>query len=254
MITAEATDTAAYALRLGDDALVAAQRLIEWSARAPTIEEDIALANLALDLLGQARGLLTLAGEREGRGRDEDALAYLRDEREYANALLVELPRGDFAHTVLRQLLLATYQHELYRQLAGSTDEQLAGIAVKAVKEVAYHVEHCAQWVIRLGDGTEESHRRCVDALDQLWPYAAELFESDALAQRIAAARVGVDPATLRPAWDARIDAVLERATLERPETTWQPTGGRAGRHTEAMGFLLAELQSLHRAHPGARW
>jgi ring-1,2-phenylacetyl-CoA epoxidase subunit PaaC len=252
---AAATDGAwLYALRLGDDALVLAQRLGEWSARAPELEEEMALANVALDLLGQARALLTHAGELEGAGRDEDALAYLRGEREFLNALLVEQPNGDFAQTIVRQLLFSAYQHELYGALRASSDPLLAGVAGKAVKEVAYHRDHALTWTLRLGDGTDESHARMQRALERLWPYADELFEPDALTDRLAAEGVAVDPAALRPAWEAFVLDALARATLTPPQGDWRPSGGRAGRHEEALGFLLAELQHLHRSHPGATW
>ena len=247
-------DLSAYALRLGDDALVLAQRLGEWSARAPELEEDLALTNVALDLLGQARTLLTYAGEVEGAGRDEDALAYLREERAFVNALLVEQPNGDFACTIVRQLLFSTYQLALYEQLVRSADETIAAIAAKAVKEVAYHVDHARLWTLRLGDGTDESHARMQAALDALWPYAAELLSSDALFERAAAAGVGVDPATLRDGVLADVEATMRAATLTRPADGWEPSGGRDGRHTESFGLLLAELQHLHRSHPGATW
>ncbi|HZO95994.1 MAG TPA: 1,2-phenylacetyl-CoA epoxidase subunit PaaC [Gaiellaceae bacterium] len=243
-----------YALRLGDDALVLAQRLAAWCAHAPEIEEDVALANVALDLLGQARELLAYAGEVEGAGRDEDDLAYLRDEHEFRNALIVEHENGDFAVTIVRQLLFSAYQLELYPRLERSRDERLAGVAAKAAKEVAYHVDHAGVWTLRLGDGTEESRARAQAALERLWPYAHELFEPDAVTGRLAAAGVGVDPAELRPGWERRVGAVLAEATLEPPPGGPRPSGGRAGRHTEAMGYLLAELQHLHRSHPGVAW
>ncbi|WP_053206759.1 1,2-phenylacetyl-CoA epoxidase subunit PaaC [Jiangella muralis] len=235
-----------YALALGDDALVLAQRLGEWVARAPELEEDIALANIALDLLGQARTLLSYAGEQEGEGRDEDALAYWRDDREFRNVLLVELPNGDFAATMARQLVFAAYQYELYDRLRAGTDDTLAAIAGKAVKEVHYHRDHATQWVLRLGDGTDESRRRMVAALDAVWPYAGELFEPFDGAD--------VDPATLREPWTAYVHGVLAEAGLDVPEPTAARRGGRAGLHTEHLGYLLAELQHLHRSHPGVTW
>ena len=245
---------AEYALRLGDDALILSQRLGEWITRAPEIEEEMALANIALDLLGQARALLTHAGEGEGCGRDEDALAFRRDEREFRNCLLVELPNGDFGQTVARLLLFSSYQLELYAALRSSTDPTLAAVAARAVKEVAYHRDHAVLWTLRLGDGTEESHRRMQRGLDELWPYAAELFESDPLARDLVPTRVAVDPATLRAPWDAALGAVVSEATLVIPDTGWSPSGGRRGLHTEHLGHLLAEMQHLHRSHPGARW
>ena len=245
---------ARYALYLGDDALVLAQRLTGWLAHAPELEEDVALANIALDLLGQARILLDHAGRLEGAGRDEDALAYLRTDRQFHNALLVELENGDFAQTILRQLFFAAYQLELYRALTDSRDETLAGLAGKAVKEVAYHLDHAAEWTLRLGDGTEESHRRAVAAVELLWPYTHELFEADELTDALAAEGYAVDPAALRTGWLARVTSVLAEATLTVPADGWRPSGGRRGVHTELLGYLLAEMQSLARAHPGASW
>ncbi|MFG1900243.1 1,2-phenylacetyl-CoA epoxidase subunit PaaC [Micromonospora carbonacea] len=235
-----------FALALGDDALVAAQRLGEWTSRAPEMEEDVALANIALDQLGAARLLLTYAGELEGAGRDEDALAYLRDDREFRNCLLVELPNGDFAVTMAKLLFLSAYQLPLYAALAGCADERLAAIGAKARKESAYHRDHAALWVRRLGDGTAESHRRMQAAVDHVWPYAHELFAPWPGAP--------VDPATLRGDFDAYVGPVLAEATLTRPADGWGPAGGRDGVHTEHLSYLLAEMQVLHRAHPGAQW
>ncbi|MBF9128604.1 phenylacetate-CoA oxygenase subunit PaaC [Plantactinospora sp. S1510] len=235
-----------HLLGLADDALVAAQRLGEWVAAAPELEEDVALANIALDQLGAARLLLTYAGELEGAGRDEDALAYLRDDREFRNALLVELPNGDFAVTMAKLLFVSAYQLPLYTALTGCTDERLAAIAGKARKEVAYHLDHASLWTVRLGDGTEESHRRMQAAVDEIWPYTHELFTPDPAAP--------VDPAGLRDAFLAAVEPVLATATLDRPADGWAPSGGRSGLHTEHLSYLLAEMQVLHRAHPGARW
>ena len=246
------TALAGYALQLGDDALILSHRLSEWCAHGPELEEDIALANLALDLLGQARTLLTYAGELEGAGRDEDCLAYLRTEREFRNLLLVEQDNGDFAKTIARQLYFATYQAGLYEALRTSADPVLSGLADKAVKEVAYHRDHAIQWTLRLGDGTEESHRRMQDGLDALWPYTGELFDEDALAAELDG--IAVDPRTLRADWEASVAAVVEQATLTMPGGTWQPKGGRTGAHGETFGFLLGEMQSLHRQYPGAKW
>jgi ring-1,2-phenylacetyl-CoA epoxidase subunit PaaC len=235
-----------FALRLGDDALIAAQRLGEWTTRAPEMEEDIALANIALDQLGAARLLLTYAGELEGAGRDEDALAFLRDDREFRNCLLVELPNGDFAVTMAKLLFLSAYQLPLYTALTECGDERLAAIGAKARKESAYHLDHSSLWVKRLGDGTEESRRRMQSAVDQVWPYTHELFAADPAAP--------VDPAALRADFDAVVFPVLDEATLTRPEAGWAPAGGRVGVHTEHLSYLLAEMQVLHRAHPGANW
>ena len=242
----------AYALALGDDALILAQRLGEWVAHAPQIEEDLALANIALDLLGQARTLLSYAGAVEGAGRDEDDLAYLRDDRDFRNVQLVEIPNGDFAVTMARQLVFSAYQYELYTALLSSGDLTLAGLAGKAVKEVAYHRDHATQWVLRLGDGTELSHGRMQAGLDQVWPYADELFDPAGAASQLPEA--AADPAALRPAWEAYVTSVLNEATCRKPEPRWHSRGGRDGLHTEHLGHLLAELQHLHRSHPGATW
>jgi ring-1,2-phenylacetyl-CoA epoxidase subunit PaaC len=247
-------DLFVYTLRLGDDALILAQRLAEWCAHAPEIEEDVALANIALDLLGQGRTLLSYAGEVEGRGRTEDDLAYLRDERAFSNVQLVEQPNGHFAVTIVRQLLFASYQLELYVRLANSSDETLAGVAEKATKEVAYHRDHATEWTLRLGDGTAESRGRAQESLDRLWPYRHELFESDDIVMRLARDGVAVDPAALQPDWQRHVDSVVREATLELPPNGPRPSGGRVGRHTESMGYLLAELQHLHRSHPGVAW
>lgn len=252
--TESSAPVAEYALQLGDDALILSHRLSEWCAHSPELEEDVALANLALDLLGQARTLLTYAGSLEGAGRSEDDLAFLRTEREFRNVLLVEQANGDFAVTIARQLYFATYQSELYAALCDSTDPELAALAAKAVKEVAYHRDHAVQWTLRLGDGTPESHRRVQAGLDQLWPYTAELFFADPVATDLAASGVAVDPRTLRPAWEASVAGVIEAATLTVPTDGWQPRGGRVGEHGEGFGLLLGEMQALHRQYPGATW
>jgi ring-1,2-phenylacetyl-CoA epoxidase subunit PaaC len=220
------------ALAVADDCLVLGQRLSEWAAKAPTLEEDVALLNISLDLLGAARTLLGGLG-------DEDELAFLRNEPEFRNCLLAELPNGDFGQTMARQLCFSAWQVLLWEQLLSSDDALLAGVAGKAVKEAAYHVEHASSWVVRLGDGTEESHRRMQAGLDAVWPYTYELFE---------------DLPDLEGPWRAAVLPVLAEATLEEPDTTWRPTGGRQGQHPEHLGYLLAEMQSLHRAHPGATW
>jgi len=243
---------AAYALALGDDALILAQRLGEWVSRAPQIEEDVALANIALDLLGQARTLLGYGGAVEGAGWDEDDLAYLRDDRDFRNVQLVEIPNGDFAVTMARQLVFSAYQCELYAALERSGDATLAGLAGKAVKEVAYHRDHATQWVLRLGDGTELSHDRMQAGLDQVWPYVDELFDPAAAASQLPG--IVTDPATLRPAWERYVTSVLTEATCRTPEPRWRSRGGRDGLHTEHLGHLLAEMQHLHRSYPGATW
>lgn len=254
MRTTVQSDVSAYCLRLGDDALILAQRLVEWAARSPQIEEDVALANVALDLLGQARVLLARAGQLEGAGRDEDDLAFLREEPDFLNCQLVELDGGDFGRTMARLLLFSAWQVELYSALTRSTDEIVAGVAAKAVKEVTYHLDHARSWVVRLGDGTPESARRVQAGLDEVWPYSFELFEDDELVQDLASRGVAVLPSTLRAAWERTVGDVIDEARLAVPETTWRPAGGRRGLHTEAFGFLLAELQHLHRSHPGATW
>ncbi|HEU5035901.1 MAG TPA: 1,2-phenylacetyl-CoA epoxidase subunit PaaC [Nocardioides sp.] len=235
-----------YVLGLADDALVSAQRMGWWISRAPQLEEDVALANIGLDQLGQARTLLSYAGELEGDGRTEDDLAYLRDEREFRNVWLVERAQTDFGVTMARLLLFAAWQSELYAALAGSSDPTLAGVAGKAVKEVAYHLDHAARWVVRLGDGTDVSHERMQAALDEEWTYLDELFRPVAGAL--------VDPATLRAPVLARIEPVVAEATLAVPDVMPARGGGRQGLHTEEMGYLLAEMQHLHRSHPGATW
>ncbi len=247
-------DQTAYVLRLGDDALVCAQRTAEWIATAPQLEEDVALGNIALDLLGQARTLLAYAGEREGAGRDEDALAYLRDERDFVNAQVFELPRRDFGFTIARMLVTSTYQYALYSALQDSTDATLAAIAAKAVKEVDYHRDHATQWTLRLGDGTEESRRRMQEGLNVVWPYVGELFESDALVQGLSEQGIAVDPATLEQPVLGYVKAVVAQATVALPQTTVRHSGGRRGIHTEHLGYLLAELQHVARSNPGARW
>ena len=241
-------------MRLGDDALILAQRLGEWIANAPQLEEDVALGNIGLDLLGQGRLLLAYAGEVEGSGRSEDDLAFLRGEREFLNLQIVERPNEDFAVTIARQLVFSTYQLALYSRLEQSVDETIAGVAAKAVKEVDYHRDHATQWVLRLGDGTEESHRRMQHGLGRVWPYVEEIFVTDDLEAALVADGVAVEVAALRPEWDTYVDSVLATATLERPTPTWTAEGGRRGVHTEAFGYLLAEMQHLHRSHPGASW
>jgi ring-1,2-phenylacetyl-CoA epoxidase subunit PaaC len=243
-----------YLLRIADGSLILAQRLGEWCGHAPVIEEDIALTNIALDLLGQARLLYGHAGIIEGRGRDEDTFAYWRDEPEFFNPTLVELPNGDFAQTVVRAYLYVTYQSVLWPVLARSMDADLAAIAAKSRKETQYHREHLGSWVLRLGDGTAESHGRMQRALDYLHPYTRELFETDAVERGAAAAGVGVEPLSLATEWRAVIEPTIAQATLRLPPATPFVSTGKVGRHAEAMGHLLAEMQSLARAHPGAHW
>jgi ring-1,2-phenylacetyl-CoA epoxidase subunit PaaC len=245
---------ATFLLRIADDHLILGHRLSEWCGHAPMLEEDLAMPNIALDLIGQARALYQYAGEVEGKGRSEDDLAYLRREREYLNCLMVERPNGDFAHTMLRQFYFAAFMHPFWEKAAASNDETLAGIAAKAVKEVAYHIRHCGEWVIRLGDGTEESAARMRAAAEALAPYVDELFETDAVDEAVADAGIAPGAATLRAAFDATVGRVFAAAFLEMPAVAWPQTGGRSGRHGEAMGYLLADLQYMQRTYPGAAW
>jgi ring-1,2-phenylacetyl-CoA epoxidase subunit PaaC len=252
-------DLAAYCLMLGDDALICSHRLTEWVTDAPELEEEVALANTALDLLGQARVLLARAGHVEGRDRDEDALAYLRTEPEFRNVALAELPdERDFARAIARLLLFSTWRLALLQRLLGSRDPVIAAVAGKGVKELAYHRDHAARWTLRLGDGTPESHRRMQAALDAVWPYLDELFRTSDVERRLAEAGVAVDPAQTRDEVDAVLDEVLTRATLTRPAVPpagpINGLGGRQGMHTEYLGHVLAEMQSLARQHPGAQW
>ncbi|MEN9315160.1 MAG: hypothetical protein RIS35_1553 [Pseudomonadota bacterium] len=262
-IRLRATPAVRYVLRLGDTCLIHAQRLSEWCGHAPVLEEDIALTNLSLDLLGQARALLSLAGSMDGNAFDEDQLAFLRDERDYFNLTLAEQPSrrhsahspgGDFADTQVRNLMLATWLGLHWDHLRDSANPELAGIAAKAAKEAAYHVEHASQWVIRLGDGTEVSRARTLAALDAAWPYSGEMFAEDAVDTHAQAQRLGPSRASLRADWHARIGACLSEAGIALPEgSTWESRGTQ-GEHSEHMGFLLAEMQSLQRAFPGGRW
>ncbi|MFN8574226.1 MAG: 1,2-phenylacetyl-CoA epoxidase subunit PaaC [Gemmatimonadaceae bacterium] len=248
------TDLFEYLLRLGDDRLVLGHRLSQWCGHAPILEEDIALANISLDLIGEANLLLQLAGKVEDAGRDQDALAYFREAVQYRNALIAELPPGDFAFTIVRQLLVSVHSVLLLEKLSQVTHEDLAGIAAKALKEARYHVRHSVDWVVKLGDGTEESHRRAQVALDDLWRYTGELFEHDAVEQRLVGRQLAVDASALRDAWRTQVAAVVERATLKLPADAFMQTGGRSGRHTEHLGHMLAEMQIVARSFPGAQW
>jgi ring-1,2-phenylacetyl-CoA epoxidase subunit PaaC len=243
-----------YVLGLADDALVSAQRMGWWISRAPQLEEDLALANIGLDLLGQARSLLSHAGRLEGQGRDEDDLAYWRDEREFRNVKLVERPQDDFGVAMARLLVLSTWQSELYAALQRSSDPVLAAVAAKASKEVAYHHDHARQWVLRLGDGTDESHARMQAALEAEWPWIEELFDQSQLDPALVAHGVAVAPESLREPVLRRLGDVVRAATLEVPDVAPRVPGGRAGLHTEHLGRLLAEMQHLTRSHPGATW
>jgi ring-1,2-phenylacetyl-CoA epoxidase subunit PaaC len=243
-----------YLLRLGDDSLILGQRLGEWCGHAPSVEVDLSLANIALDLIGQATHFLNRAGEVEGKGRDGDALAFRRDVLDYRNCWLVEQPNGDFARTMARQFLFSTWQKLLFRHLLGSKDELIAGVAEKAVKEVTYHQELASEWVIRLGDGTEESRRRIEDGLAWNWRFVPELYEMDDLAAFMAERGIGADLAAFRSDYDAQIRAVLAEATLEAPPDQRPILGGRRGHHSEHLGHLLAVMQFLPRTYPDAKW
>jgi ring-1,2-phenylacetyl-CoA epoxidase subunit PaaC len=243
-----------YVLRLGDTSLVLGQRLSEWIGHAPELEEDLGLANLALDLIGQARLLLGYAAELEGQGRDEDTLAFLRDAPQFTNLTLAEQPNGDFGRTIVRQWLLDCWQLEMYQALTGSTDTRLAAIVSKAVKETRYHYRFSSGWLVRLGDGTEESHGRVQVALDDLWRFTAELFAPDEIDEAMQAAGIAPRLTELSSRWSSRIDADLASATLARPAAQPYPWQGKRGVHTEHLGHMLGEMQHLQRTYPGARW
>ncbi|MDN4610472.1 1,2-phenylacetyl-CoA epoxidase subunit PaaC [Arthrobacter burdickii] len=245
-------DVAEYALRLGDDALILAQRLGHWISRAPELEEDVALGNIALDQLGHARSFLSYAGG--AWGKSEDDLAYFRREHEFRSAHLFEQPNGDFAVTIARQFLVSYYQYELYRRLTESTDSTLAAIAAKAVKEVDYHRDHSAQWILRLAGGTDESRRRMIHGLRLMWPYVNEIFDDDELVIRLAQSGIAVAPSSVRDDFDQLTGQILAEAQLEVPNVPAAPGGGRRGRHSEHLGYILAEMQVLAREHPGASW
>jgi ring-1,2-phenylacetyl-CoA epoxidase subunit PaaC len=243
-----------YALRRADDALILGHRLSEWCGHAPMMEEDMALANMGLDLIGQARELYTYAAKVEGANNDEDKFAYLRDVRQYRNLLLVEQPNGDFAQTIVRQFFYSAFADLYWRAMMASRDETLAAIAAKSEKESAYHLRHTSEWVIRLGDGTEESRRRAQLAVDDLWAFTGELFYKDESDKSLIAQKVAIDPESLRAEWTQTVSSLLQAATLKAPASTWMQKGGRSGHHSEHLGHLLSELQSLQRTFPGATW
>ena len=253
-ITAIAAPLLKYLVRLADDTLVLGQRLSEYIASAPEIEEDLAVANIGLDHIGVAQHLFSYAAEVEGEGRTEDDFAFWRTEREFTNALLVEQPHEGFGELIARQFLFDAYQLELWEALSRSSDERLAGIAAKALKEARYHLRHTSSWVVRLGDGTDESHRRMQDAIGAMWRFTGELFEADDLDRQMADEGVGVDPTTLHQAWTATVDEILAEATLHRPDDPYQASGGRSGMHSEHLGHLLAEMQWMQRTYPGLQW
>ncbi len=249
-----APDLFRYLLRLGDTSLILGQRLGEWVGHAPALEEDLGLANLALDLIGQARWLLSYAGELEGRGRDEDALAFLRVPSEFANLTLAEQPNGDFGRTLVRQWLIDAWQLETYEALQTSSDARLGGIAAKALKETRYHYRFSRGWLLRLGDGTAESHRRVQESVDVLWRFTGELFAADELDERLAASAIAPPLEVLEPRWSERVAGDLREATLTHPARAHFPWHGKRGIHTEHLGYILAEMQYLQRTYPGAQW
>ena len=248
------SDLFQYVLRLGDNALINGQRLAQWCGRGPFVEEDLALTNTALDLVGRARMLLTYAGELEGKGRTEDDLAYFRNEREFRNFHIMELPPGDFAFTTARQFLVDAYDVHYYRALRASADDTLAAIAAKTLKECDYHLRHSGDWIVRLGDGTAESHERLARAVAELMPFTPELFAADDIDRAMQEQGIGADPDAVETAWNEEVDRVFGAAMLERPQISFTRGGGRRGLHSEHMGYLLAEMQSVQRAYPGLEW
>jgi len=243
-----------YTLRRADDALILGHRLSEWCGHAPMLEEDMALANMGLDLLGQARELYCYAARVEGKGNDEDKFAYLRDVRQYRNLLLLEQPNGDFARTMVRQFFYAAFADLYWRAMMRSSDPTLAAIAAKSEKESAYHLRHSSEWIVRLGDGTEESHRRAQTAIDDLWAYTGEMFAVDDSERGLIDAGIAVDPLALQPQWFKTASGIVSEGTLALPDNNWMQQGGRSGRHSEHLGHLLSELQSMPRTFPGATW
>lgn len=243
-----------YLLRLGDDSLILGHRLSEWCGHGPVLEEDIAMTNLSLDLIGQATNIFEYAGKVENKGRDEDAIAFLRFDKDYKNLLLVERPNGDFGMTMIRQFFFDAYRKPLFERLTKSSDETIAAIAEKSLKETKYHLRHSSEWVIRLGDGTEESHQRIQDSLDELWRYTSELFYADEVDAALIASGVLVDMESIKDEWETTVHAVLNEATLSIPTNNWKQEGGRKGLHTEHLGYILAELQYMQRAYPNMEW
>jgi ring-1,2-phenylacetyl-CoA epoxidase subunit PaaC len=253
-ISVSETPLVLYALRRADDALILGHRLSEWCGHAPMLEEDMALSNIGLDLLGQARELYSYAAKAEGSGNDEDKFAYLRDVRQYRNLLLLEQPNGDFAHTMVQQFFYSAFADLYWRAMMKSDDATLAAIAAKSEKETAYHLRHSSEWMVRLGDGTGESHRRAQTAIDDLWAFTGEMFDVDDSERALIDGGIAVDPATLHPQWLKTVSSVLTEATLVLPNSDWMQQGGRSGRHSEHLGHLLSELQSMQRTFPGATW
>ena len=243
-----------YLLRLGDSSLIIGHRLSEWCGHGPILEEDIALINIALDFVGNATSILGYAGQVEGKGRTEDDLAFMRGEREFRNLLITEQPNGDFANTIARQFLFDTYMFFLYEELKSSKDETIAAIAVKSHKEITYHLRHTSEWMLRLGDGTAESHERLQNGLNDLWMFTSEMFDMDEVDTLLMKEGIAPDLNKVKANWEKRVHEVLAEATLEIPTTTFKQKGSKEGKHSEHLGFLLAEMQYVHRAYPGAKW
>ena len=243
-----------YTLHLADNSLILGQRNSEWCGHGPVLEQDIAITNISLDLIGQARNFYQYAATLIGNGATEDSLAYLRKEREFKNCLLVEQPNADWVQTILRQFLFSQYQYLLFQQLQSSDDEQLAAIAAKSLKEVTYHLRWSSEWIIRLGDGTEESHQRMFKAIDELWRYTGELFEASGYELRVASDGIGINASILKDPWLNKVKEIFAEATLPVPEKTFMQTGGKEGKHTEHLGYILTELQYMQRAYPGCEW
>ncbi|MDG1777625.1 MAG: phenylacetate-CoA oxygenase subunit PaaC [Crocinitomicaceae bacterium] len=243
-----------YVLRLGDDSLIVGHRLSEWCGHGPILEEDIAMTNLSLDFVGQATALYEYASEVEGKGRSADDLAFLRFDREYKNLILLEQPNGDFGMTMMRQFLFDAYRKPLFERLINSTDATISAIAAKSLKETKYHLKHSSEWIIRLGDGTEESHNRVQESLDTLWRYTSELFFEDDVDQELTLSGVIPSMEGIKEEWSAYVNKVLDLATLTIPTNNWEYEGGRLGMHSEHLGYILAELQYMQRAYPGMEW
>jgi ring-1,2-phenylacetyl-CoA epoxidase subunit PaaC len=243
-----------YLIRLGDDSLILGHRLSEWCGHGPVLEEDIAMTNISLDLIGQTTSIFEYAGKVEGKGRSEDDIAFLRYQKDYKNLLLVERPNGDFGVTMMRQFLFDAFRKPLFERLVNASDAQLSAIAAKSLKETIYHLRHSSEWIIRLGDGTEESHQRIQDALDELWKYTAEMFVEDEVDESLLADGILPSMKGLKEEWMATVNSVLEQATLTIPTNNWEQHGGRNGKHSEHLGFILTELQYMQRAYPGMKW
>ena len=243
-----------YLLRMGDNALILGQRLAEWCGHGPILEQDIAITNISLDQIGQARTILAYAAQVQGEGKDEDNLAYHRDCDEFRNVILVELPNGDWGKTIVRQFLFDTFNFYFHQELTKSNDAHLAAIAEKSLKEITYHLRYSSEWMIRLGDGTELSHQKMQSALDDLWMYSGELMEMNEVDELLIREGIGVDLEIIRGRWEEKVDAILNQATLNKPENTWMQSGGKSGKHSEHLGHILSELQFLQRAYPDAKW